>query len=966
MSSHVRITLPALLALALALACSAAPGARAASFGVQSFEATVRGPGAELFVQAAGHPASLEVEFKMNREAEAPAGELQRFTLDAPPGFVFDPQAPHARCGASEFGADAETQCPPESQIGSAELTLYSAVTEKDVGLPGSVYDLVQPQGLPLELGIYTPAAKGLPAQHLLLQGHISPSDHHEYLQAQVQLSSALELAAFTATLEDVHAPALLTLPSACSSPMTWALAAQSDSESSEHASEAHKCEEEKPVAFAPQLASSSQTTASEQPTGISVTATLKEESESAFSADIADARIVLPAGLTLDPSALQTLQLCTAAQAAIAQEGAFSCSPASQIGSAAIATPILPEALSGGLYLAGEAAPISAAPGTQAAYPVYLEAENARYGTSVHARATLEANRDSGQLELVFDEAPQLPISELTIGLGGPADVLANPLSCAAGSVEAALTPYTTPLATPAPALPFSASGCPSSIPFDPAQGVSDTSTRAGAATSFSLTFSRAPGQQYISSFQSLLPKGLLPRLPGVGVCDAAVVTVRFCAEGAAIGSEVGVGSIEAGAGGTPVTLSGSLNLTSGYGGAPYGLALIASAIAGPLDLAEDPLVHLFSIPIALSLKTANGQLELEGSLPRVLGGVPLRVRSVSLTFDRGSFLYNPTACATYRTTSTLTGFLPGVEAQPSHALSSTSAISDCEALRFKPAVAASSNAKAVAAGGANLESTISVPAGDSSVRSLLLQLPRQMQLRQSTLANACPEATFRANSNDCPGDSFVGSASLSTPMLAGKLTGPAILVLHPQTDIPELFLVLRDGAVPLDLEGSFRVAGGLTFVAFSAPDMPISTLTLDLPSGRYSALSFVPRGGVCPLPLLMPVFLTAWNAKTLSLRTTVHPVGCGVRIVGHKVIGDVVYLTVQTFAAGRISGSGPDLRTIYRHLSSARRAVALLVPLSSRGRGAHRPLHIRVRVGFVPTAKGPRSSAYISAKFP
>ena len=31
-----------------------------------------------------------------------------------------------------------------------------------------------------------------------------------------------------------------------------------------------------------------------------------------------------------------------------------------------------------------------------------------------------------------------------------------------------------------------------------------------------------------------------------------------------------------------------------------------------------------------------------------------------------------------------------------------------------------------------------------------------------------------------------------------------------------------------------------------------------------------------------------------------------CGVRIVGHKMVGNTAYMTVQTFAAGRISGSG------------------------------------------------------------
>ncbi len=78
------------------------------------------------------------------------------------------------------------------------------------------------------------------------------------------------------------------------------------------------------------------------------------------------------------------------------------------------------------------------------------------------------------------------------------------------------------------------------------------------------------------------------------------------------------------------------------------------------------------------------------------------------------------------------------------------------------------------------------------------------------------------------------------------------------------------------------------------------------------------------------------------------------------------MAYLTVETFAAGRISGSGRDLATTFRHFGSAKRYVALLVPLNSRGRASGRPLHIRLRVGFLPAARNtPSSSAFVSVNF-
>ncbi|HTD07517.1 MAG TPA: hypothetical protein VK680_01385, partial [Solirubrobacteraceae bacterium] len=91
----------------------------------------------------------------------------------------------------------------------------------------------------------------------------------------------------------------------------------------------------------------------------------------------------------------------------------------------------------------------------------------------------------------------------------------------------------------------------------------------------------------------------------------------------------------------------------------------------------------------------------------------------------------------------------------------------------------------------------------------------------------------------------------------------------------------------------------------------------------------------------------------------------GCGVQIVGHKVVGNTLYLTVRTYAAGRISGSGRGLSTTYRTLGGASKATTLKIPLSRAGRSKGRPFKIKVRVGFVPKKKGAHSSASITAKF-
>ncbi len=75
--------------------------------------------------------------------------------------------------------------------------------------------------------------------------------------------------------------------------------------------------------------------------------------------------------------------------------------------------------------------------------------------------------------------------------------------------------------------------------------------------------------------------------------------------------------------------------------------------------------------------------------------------------------------------------------------------------------------------------------------------------------------------------------------------------------------------------------------------------------------------------------------------------------RIAGKKTVGNTAYITVQTYFAGRISGSGSNLKTVYRHLNKAEKTATLKVPLSNGGARKGKPLKVKLRIGFVPKTK-------------
>jgi len=673
-------------------------------------------------------------------------------------------------------------------------------------------------------------------------------------------------------------------------------------------------------------------------------------------SSQVKTASVTLPEGMTLNPSAAAGLEACTVAQARIHSETfGVACPAGSELGTVSLEVPTLPPgSLTGTMYLGGPVTGSETAPITGPPYIIYVVANSTRYGVSVRLKGEVIPNEVTGQLTTVFNENPEQPFSSLTLHFNrGALTSVANPLICGTPKGSTSFTPVATE-GVPAAGGPFGVAitGCAASIPFSLSQSINYEPATGGAHTSYTFNLARAEGQQYLQKIKTTLPSGLIGEIPAVTLCGEPQAAEGTCSAA----SKIGTATVTAGSGSAPYSFTGPVYMTGPYNGAPFGLSIAVPAVAGPFNLGT--VVTRSTI----NINQTSARVTAESTLPTIVKGVPLRLRSISVDVNRQGFLLNPTSCSEEATESTLTSTFGTIQ----EGLKSPFQAEGCSALAFKPTFTVSTSGKPSKANGASLVTTITQPSGQANIKSVFVTLPKQLPSRLTTLQKACLAKVFEANPLACakesPG-SEVGTATAVTPTLPGVMKGPAFLVSHGGEEFPALELVLEGDGVRVIVTGKTDIKKGITTTNFATtPDVPVSSVTVNLPLGPHSALAA--NGNLCASTLVMPTIITGQNGKQIKQNTPISPTGCGVQIVGHKVIGNTVYLTIKTFSAGRISGSGSGLSARYRTLNAAHKTVTLKIPLSSGGRSRRRPFKVKVRVGFVPK-KGAHSSATVTVSF-
>jgi len=951
----------------------------------------------------------------------ATTGPVKRVRTDVGPGVSTNPEAVPL-CTMAQYGEKeaipstgfyAESKCETATEIGVNTVTvaLFNRKHEFQTDLPltGKVYNLEQPQGVASDFGVALkiptsvsgaalkegfeeaeakgakPGENGFPTHveqgiaesgeyfaHTQILGNVEwAGNYHDYYE--INVSTALPLISSRLILKgnigSTGNGGYITLPSNCA-PVGPATTNTVTIES--EAGQVAKKEYTTPIGtegckgelglgappFAPTfgLTPGAKETQSDQPDGITAELTVPHNPSPAGldSSQLRTATVTLPEGMTLNPSAASGLRACAPGELGIHTRNPVTCPAASKIGEVTLTVPDLPatEPLTGNVYLGGSE-PITG--GTNPAapeYTIYFNAKSARYGVDVRLEGKVTPNPTTGQVTTTFTENPEQPFSNVKLKFnGGALAPIANPLTCGTATATASLTPYTgTGAVSPPNSFPFAidsngaGGACASPLPFSLAQTTANQAPgAAGAKTSYSLNITRAGGQQYLSQIQTTLPAGLVGLIPAVTQCGEAQANAGTCPGS----SEIGAVSVAAGAGPTPFGFNGHIYLTGPYNGAPFGLSVVVPATAGPFSLGNVVTRG------TLTVNPYTARVTATTTLPTIYKGIPLRLQRVTVNINKQGFLQSPTNCSVLQTETTLTSTLGATQS-----LSYPFQVNACGGLAFKPSFKSKTSAKTSKANGASLETTLNIGTGQTNFRSVMVQLPRQLPSRLTTLQKACPAAVFASNPYHCPSGSFVGGARANTPTLPGKLQGPAVLVSHAGLAFPDLDLVMEANGVRVILVGNTKISRGVTTTTFaSTPDVPVSSITVNLPIGGHSALTA--NGNLCKNPLTMPTTLIGQNGFKVTQKTKIRVAGCGVRIAGKKVIGNTAYITVQTYSAGRISGSGSNLKTVYRHLSRAQKTATLKVPLSNRGRYRGRPFKVKLRVGFVPKTKRIGNSA-------
>jgi hypothetical protein len=818
--------------------------------------------------QAGGHP-DFHVFFKVGTKLtpENPTGtshgnSIKTALVETPQGFIGNPHATPL-CPKADFVIGT---CSPDSQVGFVEpgIELQESCRHKGDDCNG----FVPCCGFPLYNIIPPPEQAGLLGFQAVLFGYpiftvLSARTGGDYgLDSRViGITQTFPLRRYDQTLWGVPASPVhfaqrfpyggffpgfpgiesnapeapfLSNPTTCTGPLqsTFTTLAYDNEPTSKSLAwpATTGCDS---IGFKPSLSASPSTTEADSASGVDIDLQVPQTPSpvSPSDSEIKALSVTFPEGFSINPNAADGKVSCADAAARFGSEAEAECPQFSKVGSLSLLSSALPEALPGSIYLG---VPL---PGNR--YRLFITANG--FGTHIKLAGTVRPNPQTGRLTVAFEDLPQSPLSRFQMHFfGSERGLLATPTGCGKYPVETNFTPWDNVLPDQQSTQFFEitsgpgGSPCPGEKrPFSPGFRAAGQVNGAGLHGPFSVQVSRPDGDQNLERINAKAPPGFLATLKGIPYCPDSAIA-KAASEGYAglaeqafpscpAASQVGVASSGSGAGTHPLYSPGKVYLAGPYKGAPLSFAIITPAVSGPYDLGN------VVVRAAVRVDPESAQVTVVSDpLPRILEGVPLRLRSIQIDLDRENFTLNPTSCEPFSVQGTIFGSEGGVANPADHFQ-----VGNCGSLGYAPKLSLRLSGGLARLGHPAIHAVLTTAPGEANSSSVSVALPPGELLDNAHINNICTKVQFTAGG--CPAGSELGTARVKTPLLSQPLSGKAYLRANPSGGLPNLVVDLH-GQIDVVLVGKIDTAGkGSLRTTFPAiPDAPVEEFTLDLAGGK------------------------------------------------------------------------------------------------------------------------------------
>jgi hypothetical protein len=602
----------------------------------------------------------------------------------------------------------------------------------------------------------------------------------------------------------------------------------------------------------------------SDSPAGLEIQ--LKAPQPLSFSASpsqIRSATLLLPEGLNINPDAADGQGICTDAEANFDSEGPAECPDLAKIGNFDIESPALDGPLKGSLYF-GEPKP-----GDQ--YRVFMIASG--FGINAKIVASVRPDPLTGRLTMSVTDLPQVPFESFNLhAFASDRALTATPTQCGTYQADSTFFAWNSQLApqTSQPLISIESgphgTACPGvSRRFKPTLVAGMSNPVAGNFSNFTLRLDRDDGDQFLGDLNFTLPPGLSGYLRGLSYCPEAAIAAAVEHLGRAelatpscpASSQIGTSNVAAGPGSHPFHAVGKMYLAGPFKGAPLSLVAITPALAGPYDYGT------VVVRVALHVDPLTAQVRaVSDTVPSIIGGVPIRMRSIQVSIDKPNFMINPTNCDQHSIDS------QGIGDQGTVAdFSSNFHAVNCYSLGFKPKMTVRQVGRKATKRSSNpqLQFDLTTRPGDANIKSLSVTLSSALAIDQRHLGNICSEKELIEK--NCAGRTPIGKATTTTPLLDQPLSGP-VFAVSGGGGLPRIAFIL-DGQVDLIPRAETRTitksgAGELQTTVPVIPDAPIGHFHLTVFGGKTGYL--VNTRDLCAKAPITKVHYTAQNGKTRS----------------------------------------------------------------------------------------------------